>query len=68
MTYISAILELIKAFISLWKQFKAWKEQKRIEEQEKKEQERKDSADKLKNAETEDDFDRAQDELVNNKP
>lgn len=65
---IGAIVALIRAIIDLIREFKAVKEAQKKKEAEQKEARRDEAIEKLKNAETEKDFDDAQDQLVDNKP
>ncbi len=63
----SAIILLLKLF-GLWEQFADYIDKARIAETEARRQRREKALDDLKNTKTEEDFDKAQSDVVNNPP
>lgn len=65
---VGALVSVIRAIFSLIAEFQAIQEANKKAEAEKRRQEREKAADDLANAQTEEEFDNAQDRLVDNKP
>lgn len=65
---IFSIIELILKLIGLWNGFLNYVDKKRIADAEKNRQEREKAVDQLKGAKSEEDFDRAQSDVVIRKP
>lgn len=62
------VIQLILKAIGLWEQFMHWSDAKRVADQEKNKQDRDKAVGDLKNAKTEEDFDKAQDAVVSHNP
>lgn len=63
-----AVVQLLLKLIGLWEQFLSWSDAKRIADAEQNRQERNAAVDEQKTAKTEEDFDKAQDSIVNHIP
>jgi hypothetical protein len=61
-------IQVILRLLGLWDQFLNWSDAKRIADAEKNTQDRNDAVDKQKGAKSEDDFDKAQDDIISHKP
>lgn len=68
LTGIFAVIQLLLKAIGLWEQFLDYAEKQKIAEAEKRNQDRNKAVDEQKNAKTEEEFDRAQDKIVDNSP
>lgn len=65
---IFAVIELILKLIGLWDGFMSYVDKKRIADEAQKTADRNKAVDEQKNAKSEDDFDKAQDDIIRNKP
>jgi Sec-independent protein translocase protein TatA len=62
-----ALIEVIKALFSLWREFKGWRDRERQKELEQKQKDLERAADELSKAQTEKEFDDAQSKLIDAK-
>lgn len=67
-TQIFAVIELVLKLIGLWEQFSAYTIQKSIADRAERKQQRDRAVDKQQTAQTEDEFDKAQDDISRNMP
>lgn len=65
---ISGISTIIKALMGLWSAIQTWREEQRRKEVEAKNQKQDKAVEDLKRAQTEEEFNRAQEEIVKNSP
>lgn len=65
---IFAAIQLLLKLIGLWETFLSWSDKKRVAEAQEREQKRNAAIDKQKHAQTEEEFDKAQSDIVNNPP
>lgn len=66
-TWIANVFAVLKALLELWKLWQGFQEQQRQEKEERLRKERERAAQDLSNAQSEDEFDQAQDDLVKGK-
>ncbi len=65
---IFAVIQLLLKLVGLWEAFLSWSDKARLAEAAQNTQEREKAVDQQKGAQNEDDFDRAQDDIVNHRP
>jgi len=65
---IFSVIQLILKLIGLWEQFQDYSDKERLKASQERTQEREKAVDKQQGAQSEDEFDRAQDDIVKHKP
>jgi hypothetical protein len=68
LTQLFALIQLVLRFFKLWDQFQDFSMAERLKENEERRQRLEKAVEDQKNAQTEDEFDRAQDEITKNLP